>query len=556
MQSLNTQQLFQQAFKLHQNGNLKDAENLYRDILKLNNFHIGANTMLGSLLIQTDRNIEGVKLLKISLSQDDRQFFAHNLLGIGFFKINKHKEAFKSLTKAIKLKPDYIDAHFNLGNVQKKLLKFQDAIISYTNCISLDINYCNAYVNRANIYLENIKDFDKALFDYQKANKLSSNPYILFNYGNALKELRRLDEALHVYEKSIELKPDYAEAYNNRGNALKDLKRFDDAFISYDRAIQIKPDYAEAIFNKSILKLLLGEYKEGWQLYESRKDKEDSKNQYPKFQASLWLGNVSIKDKILLVHSEQGLGDSIQFCRYLPILKSFKPKKIIFHVEKLLLSLLSSMDNEITFLEKNRALPSFDYYCPLMSLPLALKSTLETIPANIPYLKADNVKNKHWQEKLGKQTKPRIGLVWSGSTKHKNDHNRSLKLQQLSSLLKLPFEFHSLQKDIRDGDKKTLKAYKNIDQHHKDLDDFSDTAALVNQMDLIISVDTSVAHLAGALGKKVWILLPFIVDYRWLLDRDDSPWYPTAKLFRQSQIGDWNSVIQQLISELNILISK
>ena len=556
MQSSNTQQLFQQAFKLHQNRNLQDAEILYRDILKQNNFHIGANTMLGSLLIQTDRNIEGIKLLKMSLSQDDKQFFAHNLLGIGFFKINKHKEAFKSLTKAIKLKPDYIDAHFNLGNVQKALLKFSDAVISYTNCISLDINYCNAYVNRANIYLENIKDFDKALFDYQKAIKLSSNPYILFNYGNALKELKRLDEALHVYDKSIELKPDYVDAYNNRGIVLKDLKHFDDAVISYDRAIQIKPDYVDAIFNKSILKLLLGEYKEGWQLYESRKDKEDNKNQYPKFQASLWLGNVSIKDKTLLVHSEQGLGDSIQFCRYLPILKSFKPKKIIFHVEKLLLSLLSSMDNEITFLEKNRALPSFDYYCPLMSLPLALKITLETIPANIPYLKVDNVKNKHWQEKLGKQTKPRIGLVWSGSTKHKNDHNRSLKLQQLSSLLKLPFEFHSLQKDIRDGDKKTLKAYKNIDQHHKDLDDFSDTAALVNQMDLIISVDTSVAHLAGALGKKVWILLPFIVDFRWLLDRDDSPWYPTAKLFRQSQIGDWNSVIQQLISELNILISK
>ena len=556
MQSSNTQQLFQQAFKLHQNRNLQDAEILYRDILKQNNFHIGANTMLGSLLIQTDRNIEGIKLLKMSLSQDDKQFFAHNLLGIGFFKINKHKEAFKSLTKAIKLKPDYIDAHFNLGNVQKALLKFSDAVISYTNCISLDINYCNAYVNRANIYLENIKDFDKALFDYQKAIKLSSNPYILFNYGNALKELKRLDEALHVYDKSIELKPNYAEAYNNRGVAFEQLKRFDDAVISYDRAIQIKPNDAEAIFNKSILKLLLGEYKEGWQLYESRKDKEDSKNQYPKFQASLWLGNVSIKDKTLLVHSEQGLGDSIQFCRYLPILKSFKPKKIIFHVEKLLLSLLSSMDNEITFLEKNRALPSFDYYCPLMSLPLALKITLETIPANIPYLKVDNVKNKHWQEKLGKQTKPRIGLVWSGSTKHKNDHNRSLKLQQLSSLLKLPFEFHSLQKDIRDGDKKTLKAYKNIDQHHKDLDDFSDTAALVNQMDLIISVDTSVAHLAGALGKKVWILLPFIVDFRWLLDRDDSPWYPTAKLFRQSQIGDWNSVIQQLISELNTLISE
>jgi hypothetical protein len=181
---------------------------------------------------------------------------------------------------------------------------------------------------------------------------------------------------------------------------------------------------------------------------------------------------------------------------------------------------------------------------------------LKTIPSNIPYLEVDDVKNKYWQDQLGKQTKPRIGLVWSGSTAFKNDHNRSLMLKQLSSLLELPFEFHSLQKEIRDCDKETLNTYKTLHQHQDYLNDFSDTAALMNQMDLIISSCTSAVHLAGAIGKKVWVMIQFVPDFRWLLDCDNSPWYPTARLFRQPQDGDWDSVIKQLIDELNTLFSK
>jgi ADP-heptose:LPS heptosyltransferase len=204
---------------------------------------------------------------------------------------------------------------------------------------------------------------------------------------------------------------------------------------------------------------------------------------------------------------------------------------------------MSSLKEEIKLIEKGRPILQFDYYCYLLSFPLAFKTTLHNIPAKTQYLHADESKTKYWSNKLDKKNKLRIGLVWSGSKSHKNDHNRSLLLKQLSPLLQLPFEFHSLQKEIRECDRKTLNTYKSIYQHQDDLKDLSDTAALIEQMDLIISVDTSVAHLAGALGKQIFILLPFIPDYRWMLDRRDTPWYPSAILFRQPIINDWCSVI-------------
>jgi tetratricopeptide (TPR) repeat protein len=476
--------------------------------------------------------------------------------GLAYHQRGQFNEALEVYYQILEINPKHFDALQLIATLFLQCKKYNDSLNFFKSALKIKSNFVPALINYGNV-LKELKNFDEALKNYDKAIRLEPNNVGAYNNrGNILKDLKRYDEALKNYDVAIQLKPDYAEAYNNRGSLLNDLKRFDEAIISLNKAIQLKPDYAEPISNKAYLKLLLGEYKEGWLLHESRKNKKDRINDYPKFPAPLWLGDASIEGKTLLVHSEQGLGDTLQFCRYLPMLQSFKPKEIIFYVEKSLISILSSMDNEITLIEKNQPLPSFDYYCPLLSLPLAFKTTIETIPANIPYLKVDDVKNTYWQDQLGKQTKPRIGLVWSGSTKHKNDHNRSLMLTQLSSVLALPFEFHSLQKDIRDGDNETLQTYKNLNQHQDNLHDFSDTAALINQMDLIISVDTSVAHLAGALGKQVWILLPFMPDFRWLLDRDDSPWYPTTKLFRQPQIGDWDSVIQQLISELNTLFSK
>ena len=302
--------------------------------------------------------------------------------------------------------------------------------------------------------------------------------------------------------------------------------------------------------HKSFLKLLLGNYSEGWDLYESRKFKQDLKKNYFPEPKEGWLDKDYIKGKKILVYSEQGLGDTFQFCRYLPLLKRLKPKSIFFYLDSPLVSVFSNFDKDINIIEKGKKInEEIDLLYPLLSLPLLFKTRLNNIPNNFPYLIPNNDKNSYWFHKLKKNNNRKIGLVWSGS-KNKNINNRSLSLKHFSSILKLPFEFHSIQKEIRASDQEELDKYKNLQQHQNDLKEFSDTAAILNQMDLIISVDTSVAHLAGALAKKVWILLNFIPDFRWMLDREDSPWYPNARLFRQPKIDDWNSVIKKIEKEL------
>ena len=327
--------------------------------------------------------------------------------------------------------------------------------------------------------------------------------------------------------------------------SLHDLNRLDEALAGFDRAIAIQPDYAEAYWNKSLLKILIGEYLEGWKLYEWRWKKEPQINSPRAYHQPLWLGDESIYHKTLLIYPEQGLGDYIQCIRYAALVEQLGAK-VILEVPSRLLTLCSTLKGQPILIENGKPLPSFDYHCPVMSLPLALKTTVETIPAQIPYLYADDQRKKRWNEKLGNKTVTRIGLVWSGSTTHKSDHKRSLLLNQLTSLLVLPFEFHSLQKEIREIDVKTLTDFPKIHQHQDDQRDFSDAAALIDEMDLVISVDTAVAHLSGAMGKKTFILLPYSPDYRWMLDRADSPWYPTATLFRQPSVGDWDSVISEI----------
>lgn len=236
------------------------------------------------------------------------------------------------------------------------------------------------------------------------------------------------------------------------------------------------------------------------------------------------------------------------------MIEALAPKQIIFEVPKSLVSILSTINSKFSVVEQGVPIPEFDIHCAIMSLPHAFKTTVDRIPASIPYLYADVNKTKLWNKKLGIKTKPRIGLVWSGSTIHKNDHNRSLLLRQLEPLLKLPFEFHCLQNEIRPIDLEALNEYEIIQQHQDELVDFSDTAALIESLDFVISVDTSVAHLAGALGKTVFILLPFASDYRWMADKADSPWYPTATLFRQPSPFDWDTALADVAQELAVIL--
>ena len=323
-----------------------------------------------------------------------------------------------------------------------------------------------------------------------------------------------------------------------------------EAVANYDKAIAIKPDFSDAYWNKSIALLLCGEFKTGWELYEWRwkNESNDKFTSKSTFTQPLWLGVEPLKGKTILLHSEQGLGDTIQFCRYANLVKALGAR-VLMEVPKSLLSLLQDLEGIDELIEKGKLLPPFDYYCPLMSLPLAFKTELNTIPSLTPYFKNDSNKVAKWRGRLGEKTTPRIGLVWSGSVGHVNDHNRSLSLDALTQHLPNHFEYVCLQNEIRDSDKEALKK-SSIRYFGAEINDFKESAALCEVMDLVISVDTSVAHLSGALGKPTWVLLPHTPDWRWLLDRDDSPWYGSVKLYRQSKDTKWEPVLQRLVKNL------
>jgi Tfp pilus assembly protein PilF len=375
-----------------------------------------------------------------------------------------------------------------------------------------------------------------------------ASPY--YNRGVMLQKLKQHDDAIASYDKAIALNPNYAAAYANRGVALKELKLTEAAVTCYNKAISLDPDFADAHFNKSMVLLSEGDFERGWELYEWRWKCASYTTPRRDFFQPRWNGAESISGKTILLHREQGLGDTIQFCRYARLVADLGAN-VILEVEQPLVSLLSSsFGAQHQVVAKGSILPPFDIHCPLLSLPLAFKTTIATIPSRQAYLRIDSSKVSKWASKLCGSTKPRIGIVWSGRPAHTNDHNRSIKLFSLIPFIPYAFEYFSLQKEVREDDRATLHAYPNIRHFGDELEDFSDTAALCEQMDIVISVDTSVAHLSAAIGKATWVLLPSSPDWRWLLDREDSPWYPSARLFRQRNAGNWVDVFEEVNAAL------
>ena len=368
------------------------------------------------------------------------------------------------------------------------------------------------------------------------------------NLCATLIKLQKFQEAHYFIEKTKTLDPENPELHLNQGLLFSEEKRHEEALTSYDRSIELKPDYAEAHWNKSLALLRCGLYSEGWYLYEWRWQCDSFNSPRRDFIQPLWSGEHPIAGKTILLHAEQGLGDTIQFCRYAKLIAS-RGAKVIVEVQKPLINIFKTLGEAITVVAKGDVLPKFDCHCPLLSLPLAFKTDLNTIPADIPYLFPDDKKLQEWSIKVGIKKKIRIGIVWGGSTQHKNDKNRSTSALEISKLLTNSFEWFSLQKEYRDGDRHMLERSK-VNDYSNVLLDFSDTAALIYQLDLVISVDTSVAHLAGAMGKPTWVMLPYVPDFRWLWDREDSPWYPSMRLFRQATAGDWSHVVDNVSSAL------
>ncbi|MFZ0693638.1 MAG: tetratricopeptide repeat-containing glycosyltransferase family protein, partial [Alphaproteobacteria bacterium] len=466
------------------------------------------------------------------------------------------EEALASYDRALAIRPDYADALYSRGITLCDLKRPEEALASYDRALAIRPDHAEALNNRG-ITLCDLKRPEEALASFDRALAIGpDHAEALNNRGNALLDLKRPGDALLSFDRALAIGPDYAEALNNRGIALRDLNRLDDALASHDRALAIKPDYVEAHFNEGLVRLLIGDFRRGWEKYEWRWEKEPGKGAKRNFPKPLWLNNGDIAGKTILLHSEQGLGDTIQFCRYAKIV-SEKGGKVVLEVQPPLKALLAGTGGVDRVIGKGEVLPEFDYHCPLLSLPLAFRTTLESIPADIPYLAPAAERVQYWARCLPQFKPLRVGIVWSGSPTHKNDRNRSIPLGRLAPLFDMPnIQFVSIQKDVTAEDSDILGDNPYIHHAGQDLRDFADAAAVVSMLDLVISVDTSVAHLVGAMGKPVWILLPFVPDWRWLLGRDDSPWYPTARLFRQPKIGDWDSVIERLRQELMLLAAR
>ncbi|HVG03487.1 MAG TPA: tetratricopeptide repeat protein [Burkholderiaceae bacterium] len=365
-----------------------------------------------------------------------------------------------------------------------------------------------------------------------------------YGKGCVLGMMGRFDDELAAYQSAIALQPNFAQAYVNMGVALRDLHRFDEALQQFASAIDIDPNYAAARTNRAQTNLLLGHFSAGWSEYEWRWLDGGTPHGFdPQKQ---WTGEQPIAGKTVLAHAEQGMGDTLQFVRYVEQLAR-EGARVVLRVQSALLPLLREYPGTAQVIGENDAVPDFDWHCPLLSLPLAFKTDATNIPAAIPYLSADPQQIAHWREIVGGATRrPRVGIAWAGLRTPSEHGNRSMRLAELAPLLATNAHFVSLQKDVPHVDRPLLRKLDSLlDVSHR-LRTFADTAALISQLDLVISVDTSVAHLAGGLGAPVWIALLFTPDWRWQMKRTDSPWYPHARLFRQSVRGDWKDVIDRL----------
>jgi len=452
--------------------------------------------------------------------------------------------------RALQIRPDYAEAWNNAGLVHAEQHRPDQAIECVRRALAIRPDYAEALQNIGTQY-EAKGLLDEALASYRRAVELKPGFATAYNnIGNALLGKGDLDGSMAAYRKALELNPDFTDAFSNLGNLLQTLGRLDEAINSYESALRLSPDSPDAKWNKAFALLLKGDYAEGWKLAESRWLFDDPTRVRRRFSQPLWLGEEPVEGRSILLHHEQGLGDTLQMLRYAPLLAA-RGARVFVLVPPALVALARAVPGVDRVMTEGDEAPRFDLHCPFMSLPLAFGTMVASVPASVPYLFAADPLVEAWRERLGAPAGRRIGLVWSGSSSHKNDRNRSIPLPLLQPLLAADAEFISLQKEYRPEDAAFMRQSGRIRDFAEGLSDFAQTAALIAALDLVISVDTSVAHLAGGMGKPVWLLLPFAPDYRWMLERADSPWYPTMRLWRQARHGDWTPVIAAVTTALS-----
>jgi tetratricopeptide (TPR) repeat protein len=510
----NLSRMQRKAFDSFEQGDLARAERLCAGILEHLPDDFDALHLLGMLHFQRRRLAESLRFLSAALKANPVSSEAMSNLGLALHTAGHYDEAISRYRSALQLVHDHPEFLYNLGNSYLELGRFDEAVSSYDAVLAGKPDHVGALVNR----------------------------------GNALLRLNAPLKALSSYDAARAMMPRHPQILTNRGHSLRRLDQPMEALAEFKAALAAAPEFAEAHFEAAMTHLTLGDFEAGWKAYEWRWQTGAFARQRRSFPAPLWLGDRPVAGKTILLHAEQGFGDTIQFIRYAPLLTKLGAN-VICEVQPELQPLLSQLDG-VRVVAAGEILPAFDLHCPLLSLPLAFKTQLNTIPASTPYLTAPAERRDRWQTRLP-AARSRAGFVWSGSSTHKNDANRSLPLAQLAPLFETAgLQCVSLQSELRGADRDMLRDLPNLVHLGDELGDFADTAAIISLLDVVVSVDTAVAHLAGALGKPVLILLPRAADFRWMRERADTPWYPTARLLRQPAFGDWDSVIGRMRDEL------
>lgn len=539
------------ALAAHRAQRLPEAVTAYRAILLSHPRQPEALHYLGVALAQRGEYQEALALLSQVRVLQPKNAAACVHLGNALSGLKRHEEALLSYEEAIQLDERSADGHYNCGVALAHLGRYEEAIRRYERALVLRPSHADTHNNFGNALIE-LGRLTEALECYERARALNVGSIdASVNCANVLRRLHRYEEALTCADSAVQMDGERPEAHCGRGAALAGMGRREEALASYRRAIELKPTLAEGLWNKALVHLAQGEFEEGWSLYEARWKVRSLGLTHRYAAQPRWHGTEALAGKVILLHAEQGYGDTIQFCRYATLVAA-RGARVILGVPSALAPVMKSLAGVAEILVSGAA-PGFDYHSPLLSLPLAFGTRLSEIPAPRSYLAAENAARRRWATRLGPREGMRVGLAWSGKASHTNDANRSIPLRECLSLSACPAQFVSLQKEIRISDIPALDGFPGLRRFDDELGDFGDTAALIAELDLIITVDSAVAHLAGALGKPVWILLPYVADWRWLLERADSPWYPSARLFRQERPGDWSSVIAQVAAELRAM---
>lgn len=625
--SKNTQALFDLGLLKHKNGDLFEAKKYYEKIFEIDPLHFDSLYLSSAIAVQENKIELAIDFLNRALTINTTHIDTLFNLAVLLEQIGESGKALLKYELLNNLQQNHVQSQYNYGSLLAKLGDIPKAISVFKKVIELQPDLLEARINfekllwsqsrqvdltssnnndfiqahnkglsllEKNLFSAAIEYFDKALkmqprsFEghhnkgmalekmgrlqealgcYQKAIEYCpDSSRTLNNIGNTYRELNYLQEAIQSLEKAIEFDPNYAEAHSNLGWTLFRLQEYQRSKECFNTAIKINPNLSPAIFNLSLCQLTLGEFDEGWVNYEERMKQPLYQKKIDPHNKPQWSGRESIEGKIIYVYAEQGLGDTVQFCRYIKLLAD-RGANVLFEPQIQLYELLKNLDGVTQLLEPGQIIPAYDYHCALMSLPLAFRTNLDTVPNALPYIVANENKRSYWKDKLAVISGPKIGLVWSGGFRPNNpelwgvNQRRNISFADLSLLNIKGLQFFSLQKgetaeaELQNG-RGNFWNENNLYNYVDELQDFSDTAGLIDQLDLVISVDTSTAHLAGAMGKPVWILNRYDGCWRWLSEGDTSAWYPNARIFRQKISGDWSDPIQAIKNALHIKFIK